>query len=395
MKHTENCVFLAKFLKNMSVLDFSEIRPYNKQEVKKALHRIANAHELKSILEFLMPDIDYQIIKNQILESKTTAEFQKNFMDKILRAIIERYAEALTFEGFDKLSRDESCLFLGNHRDIILDSSILCILLLENGLETCENTWGNNLMVSPFIVDLGKVNRMITVFRKGSPRQLLKNSQVLSAYIREAIIRRTKSVWVAHHKGRAKDGNDKTDLSVLKMLLLSGDKNIIKNLKELNIRIVTVSYEWEPCDGRKIRELFHSQENTYVKNEDDDLESIIGGVLAEKGRIHMVISDMLNNVLDEIEPLPNINKMVAKIANRIDMQIYHDYKLWPANYLAYDILKNNTLFANKYTNNTKRLFEKRYRRSVDIVGIENEKIRKMFLLIYANPVINKLKNGFL
>lgn len=378
----------------MSTHDFNEIRPYFQEEIPAAIQRIANAHELQSVLEFIFPNEDFEKIKRDINNSKTKADFQKYLMDKALRAIANRYTEGVTAEGIDKLSKDEVSLLLANHRDIILDSSFLGMLMLEKGFESCEMTWGDNLMVTPFIVDIGKVNGMITVFREGTPRKLLKNSQRLSAYIREAILQRKKSVWIAHHKGRAKNGNDKTDVSILKMLLLSGDQTPpLKKLMDLNIRTVTVSYEWEPCDARKVKELYQSQTGTYVKEEMEDLESIIGGVITPKGHVKLVIGDKLSEQLKSIPKDLPVNEMVAKVAKIVDLQIYKDYKLWPTNYFAYDLLHNSHRFEAQYNHSLREKMEARYQNVVQFVGNDNAEIRKLFLNIYANPVSNKLKHG--
>ncbi len=379
----------------MSIHDFNEIRPYFGEEIHEAINRIVEAPELEAVANFLLPGEDFEKLKEGIKKSKTKHEFQINLMDKAMRAIARKFTDGVTSEGIENLKRDEASLFLANHRDIILDSSFLAMLMLEKGYETSEMTWGDNLMVTPFIVDVGKVNGMITVFREGTPRELLKNSQRLSAYIREAIVKRKKSVWIAHHKGRAKDGNDKTDVSIIKMLLLSGDNMPKEKLLELNIRTVTISYEWEPCDARKVNELYHSKDKVYVKDKMEDFESIIGGVLAPKGRVHLVMSKPLSDKIKEIPANLNTNETAAKTAEIVDRQIVKDYKLWPSNFLAYDLLNNTSRFKNEYDGTIKDKFEERYKNTVKFVGFDNAEIRNLFLTIYANPVINKLKYGVL
>ncbi len=379
----------------MSIHDFNEIRPYFGEEIHEGIKRIVDAPEFEAVANFLMPEEDLEKLKERIRKSKTKHEFQINLMEKAMRAIAKRYTDGITSEGIEDLKKDEACLFLANHRDIILDSSFLAMLMLEKGYKTSEMTWGDNLMVTPFIVDVGKVNGMITVFRDGTPRELLKNSQRLSAYIRNAIVERKESVWIAHHKGRAKDGNDKTDVSIIKMLLLSGDNSPKEKLLELNIRTVTISYEWEPCDARKVNELYHSKDKVYVKDKMEDFESIIGGVLSPKGRVHLVMSKPLSEKIKEIPQNLNTNKTAAKVAEIVDLQINKDYKLWPSNYLAYDILHDSSRFSEEYNTSVKAKFEERYKNTVKFVGIDNEEIRRLFLTIYSNPVTNKLKNGFL
>ena len=380
----------------MSVHDFDEIRPYYGEEIPEAIRRVVNAPELKTVLDFLMPEADFEQIKEELLKAKTKLDFQRALMDKVLRTIEKKYTRGVTARGIDTIPKDKAFLFLANHRDIFLDSSFLAMKMLEAGLDTSEMTWGDNLMVSPFIVDVGKINGMVTVFREGTPRELLKNSQRLSAFIRKAITERNKSVWLAHHKGRAKDGNDTTDESVLKMLVLSGGKKpVIDKLKELNPRVATISYEWEPCDARKVKELYHSKDGTYVKEEMEDLESIIGGVLSPKGRVHINVSEVLNLQPDEISGSLPVNETISKVAGLVDNQIFKDYKLWPANYLAYDMLNNTSRFESEYNRETKEMLEQRYQNTVRFLGLGNTEIKEIFLSIYANPVKNKIKNGFL
>ncbi len=380
----------------MSEHDFDEIRPYYGEEIPAAIKRVVAAPELKTVLDFLMPETDFEHIKKELLNARTKYDFQRALMDRVLRTIEKKFTDGVSAEGIEKLSKEEAYLFLANHRDIFLDSSFLAMKMLEAGYETSEMTWGDNLMVSPFIVDVGKINGMITVFREGSPRELLKNSQRLSAFIRKTVTERKKSVWLAHHKGRAKDGNDTTDDSVLKMLVLSGGKKpVVEKLKELKPRVVTISYEWEPCDTRKVKELYYSKEGTYVKEEMEDLESIIGGVLSPKGRIHIKVSDVLNPQLDKIDNSLSVNETVSEVSKLVDLQIYKDYKLWPANYLAFDLLNNTNRFKDKYDNKTKEMLEQRYRNTVRFMGLGNSEIKELFLLIYANPVRNKIEHQLL
>jgi hypothetical protein len=247
-------------------------------------------------------------------------------------------------------------------------------------------------MVSPLVVDLGKSNQMITVFREGSPKELLLNSQRLSTYIRKSIAELNKSVWIAHRKGRAKNGFDKTDVSILKMLTLSGDTDIKSWLTQLNIVPVAMSYEWEPCDSMKVREIYLSMDSTYVKSDDEDLNSMIGGLTGEKGRIHLSLGTPINNEILKIDNRNiNNNEFISMVAEIVDNQIYNNYKLWPSNYLAYDLLNNSTEFNNNYNDETRVILENRYAQTTKISQHENDDIRKIFLLLYANPLINKLK----
>jgi len=199
------------------------------------------------------------------------------------------------------------------------------------------------------------------------------------------------SIWIAQRKGRTKDGCDKTDVTILKMLSLSCEGDFIKSMAELNITPITISYEWEPCDAMKVREIYLSQNVTYVKNIDEDFQSILGGALSQKGRIHLSIGTNINPVIELLnQDQLTHNEALGEMAKIIDNQIHQNYHLWPSNYLAYDLLNNSTNYSDQYSDETIKLLEKRYVHTTEIVGQNNEEIRTLFLKLYANPVINKL-----
>ena len=373
----------------MMASDYDSIRPYRQDEIPEALKRILANPTFQNILDFLFPGEDQEALKEIIANTKSREEFHKNFMVQVISSIAEKTSDQLTFSGIDQLEKDKGYIFVANHRDIILDSSFLALGLVKHGLTSCEITWGDNLMISPFIVDLGKVNGMITVFREGSPKEMLRNSQILSSYIRESVTERKQSVWIAQRKGRTKDGTDKTDPSILKMLSLSGQPPPPGSLKNLNITPVSISYEWEPCDIMKVRELYISQQTTYVKQKDEDLQSIIGGVAAYKGKIHLTVGNTVERDFDNLDTSVHNNLILEQVAHLIDKQIYASYKLWPPNYLAYDLLENTNKFANKYDKATIRKFNEKLEELYKAVDGPEEDLKHLFLKLYANPVYNK------
>jgi len=374
---------------NMSENDFDAIRPYHQHEIPAALKRIAFDPLFQQLMSYLFPVEKHEELTNMLLQAKSTDEYQKIFMLPVIRSIVDKTADELTLSGMEYISDQSSNVFIANHRDIILDSAILGLLLVKNGFKTCEIAWGDNLIISKFIEDIGKSNRMITVFREGTPKEIFKNSQRLSKYIRQSVTKRNQSVWIAQRKGRAKDGIDLTDVSVLKMLSLSGDADIIQSIRELNITPLTISYEWEPCDGMKVRELYLSEFHEYVKDEHEDLRSIIGGVVSNKGRIHINIGQKLNNLVDKVDRSLRKNEILQEIANLIDKQIHQNYKLWPSNYYAYDLMTNQQQFAEKYDEKTKTIFSKRLEYTQEMINGDRDKVRQLFINIYANPVVNQ------
>ncbi|MBI4646526.1 MAG: acyltransferase [Bacteroidia bacterium] len=319
-------------------------------------------------------------------------EFQSQIMHKVIRSIINQSSDGLTYEGFENIDRSSAYLFITNHRDIVLDSGILQILLHENNFETSEITFGSNLMQNQFIVDIGKLNKMFKVSRGETGREFYINSKRLSSYIRYTITQKKQSVWIAQRNGRTKDGNDKTETGLLKMLNVSGTGDFINNFKELQLVPVTTSYEYEPCDILKTREVYLSAKGPYQKSPNEDLNSILTGVKEYKGRIHFVIGKPINNELNRLEGT-NENEKYKQLGLLIDKFIYSKYKLYPTNYIAYDLLYNCKKYMQHYTPTLKTEFEnyaEKKLESLKELGNMHE-LRSIFLGIYANPVLNKEK----
>lgn len=374
----------------MSDNDFDAIRPYHQHEIPAALKRIANDPLFQQLMNYLFPVEAHDELRKKLLAAGNTDEFQLAFMLPVIKSIVVKTADNLSISGLENLSHDNPNVFIANHRDIILDSAILGLLLVENGFKTSEIAWGDNLILSKFIEDVGKSNRMITVFREGTAKEIFNNSRRLSEYIRQSITERNQSVWIAQRKGRSKDGNDTTDIGVLKMLSLSGSDNTVQSLKELNITPLTISYEWEPCDAMKVRELYLSENQEYIKEEHEDLHSIIGGVVAKKGRIHLNIGQSLNNTIEKADLSLRKNELLEEIAKLIDRQVHQNYKLWPSNYYAHDLLTGSQQYSDKYSEQTVRTFSEHLELASDITNGDTKKIKQLFINLYANPVVNQM-----
>ncbi len=380
----------------MGDFNFDNIRPYTEKEAKDAILRITQQPEFQTILDHIFDKSIHHTLIEKTRKAKNVHEFQKFFMHPLVEKILKETSLGLSTSGFEKLEDHKSHLLIANHRDITLDSSILAKVFIDHNLKTPEVTWGDNLMVSPFVVDFGKINRMITVFREGSPRELLINSKRLSAYIRNKIINGESSVWIAQSKGRTKDGNDKTDVGVLRMLSLEGSEDILTRIKLLNIIPVSISFEWEPCDSLKLKELYISRNKRYEKEPTEDLNSIIGGIFGWKGHVNLSVGDPLNDKISAEFEHMNSKEILQKVAALIDESIYSNYKLWPSNYLAYDLLKNTSRYSEYYTDETKNEMSKRLKSVLKKTGgvikdLDIPEATKIFYSIYANPVINKMK----
>lgn len=369
--------------------EFDFIRPYYDSEVPDAIKRIVSHPQFKIALNYLFPEEDHPKILEDVSKIKTSVEFQKVFMLPAMKAVLAKTSDGLTFEGFENVKNGDPGVYISNHRDILLDSALLQVVLYDLGLDASEIVSGDNLMVSDFVVDFCKVNRILTVIREGAPREMLANSRILSAYIRHTILDKKTSVWIAQRKGRTKNGLDKTETAILKMLTSTGPDNIKDALREINIIPVSISYEWEPCDVLKIKENYYSRRDGYVKDENEDFKSVINGIINFKGRIHIAIGKPVNTILDDIEDDMVKSAVFNHVATYIDNQVYSLYKLWPSNYLAYDLKNKSKKYSTRYTDETKRHFEERLKRIIDTLGKDPEELTELFIEMYANPVIQK------
>ncbi len=376
----------------MVAMDFEDIRPYNEEDAQQAIQRVVKQHEFYSILSFVFGKDKVKEMTVRATGSKTINEFQRNFMRPLVWKILKNTAKNLSVSGFNAMHPETPHILIGNHRDITLDSSILATLLQDYNISIAI-TWGDNLMVSPFVTDLGKINRTITVFRGGSPREILLNSKRLSIYIRKLMTEERLSVWIAQRKGRSKNGDDSTDPSVLKMLTLSGEGHLSEKVRSLNIRPVCISYEWEPCDIQKVKECYISSKENYIKSKDEDLNSILGGVMGQKGHLHYAIGKTMNEEMESLSPDMRNNERLQRLAGMIDVEIFKNFRLWPNNFLAWDRLNHSSRFSVQYGSDTEQAFDKHIAKMLgkleSLHGNEEEIIR-LFLSLYAQPLQNKL-----
>lgn len=369
--------------------DFEDIRPYRDQEINPALRRIVAEPYFRNILEFLFPSQDHEHIRNELKSTFTSRDFQLKFMHPLVNSIIKRTSDGLISGGFDHLTPGTPYLFVSNHRDIVLDSAILQVLLFDHGHETSEITFGSNLMINQFVIDLGKVNRMFRVERGGNKAELLINSRKLAEYIRYTITGKRTSIWIAQRPGRTKNGNDKTETGLLKMFNMSGGNDFKAAFRELNIVPLVISYEFEPCCAFKIRETYVTkQTGSYQKKSDEDIVSIVTGIMQPKGRIAMTVGRPLNTFLDTIDDNDNMNTKLNKMAALIDAEVYRNYRLWPGNYIAFDMLKKTADHSGFYTESDKEKFLNYMENEIRGIEGDREIIKRLFLDIYANPLIN-------
>ncbi len=369
---------------------FDAIRPFFDNEVNDAILSIIHDPMMKPIMRFTFPEKEEKVWKDELTQIHSTQEFQTHVVAKSLEQILAKSSEGLTYSGFDKLDKQTSYLYISNHRDIILDTSFLNLILHYTGLIMTASAIGDNLLKNPFLYALSKINRNFIVKRGLSPRVLLQSSKLLSEYIHELITVENRSVWIAQREGRTKDGNDATHQGVLKMLSMAAqNESPAQYFKKMKVVPVSISYEYDPTDSLKIPELLANLNNeVYVKEENEDFNTLLNGLIGQKKRIHFHAGNVLNTELDGIAELPNANQQIRAIAQLIDDRIIGNYKLWPTNYIAYDSLHKKDAFKSSYTQADKNVFFKRFESKIDTSDLRTV---ESFLEMYANPVVNQLK----
>lgn len=371
--------------------EFSSISPYTDEEAAEALSKVADFPLLSQISQQFFPKEEPEFLKNLLKQIKTIDEFQVLVMQKVVRWVIENTAKNFSYDGISNISSDKKFLALSNHRDIILDPAITQLILYSNGFPMTEIAVGDNLISNKMIEYLIRSNRMIKVIRGVSARELYLSSQLLSKYIRLNITEQRSSIWLAQRQGRTKNGYDITEQGLLKMLDMSGKADFQTNFEELNITPLSISYEYEPCDILKARELVISRKHKYVKAEGEDFNSIVTGIMQPKGNIHMNIGTPLTS--DEIAQaaLCDKNDRYQLIRHAVDQRVIDGYKLWKNNYVAYDIANQGYKYSHMYDTSDVEAFVTYMEHKLDTVEpeVNREDLRRIFIDIYANPVFTK------
>ncbi|CAM2774893.1 Acyltransferase [Flavobacterium succinicans] len=370
---------------------FDAIRPFYDSEVNQALSDVIQHPMMKALMNFSFPEVADEVWKEQLKKTHSIRDFQCNFIYQSVGKILEKSSDGLTTSGFEHLEKNTAYLFVSNHRDILLDTTLLNATLFEHGLVMTASAIGDNLVKKSFLKILAKLNRNFLVLRGLSPREMLQSSKLLSEYIGQLLLHENRSVWIAQREGRTKDGNDATNPGVLKMLGMGSDeKNIMDYFKKVKIVPVSISYEYDPTDVLKMPQLMAEANNEiYIKEKNEDFKNILSGVLGTKKRIHIHVGKVIDSEIDAIVAHEgNANKQVLGLAQVIDDAILTNYKLWPTNFIAFDLLHKTNQYSHLYTEEEKALFERRLEMRIDH---DNPQLLEGFLAMYANPVVNKLK----
>jgi hypothetical protein len=369
--------------------EFDDIRPYRDDEMPEVMDRLVNDPVFdKALINLYKSKEAVKKVKLQLAQTNKVEDFQETFMVPYLENIIRSSTKGITIGGLEHLEKSKSYLFISNHRDIILDAALMNYEIHKYGLKTTENAIGNNLFVRQWIADLAKLNRAFVVKRNIPVKQMLDASRNLSEYIRHTITNNGDSIWIAQREGRTKDGDDKTQVSVLKMLNMSNNETFEKGFKELNIIPLSISYEIEPCGNEKVAELLMRQENPdFKKTEQDDLWSMVSGLKNQKGRIHFQFGQPIQE-FGEIGSSGNRNAVLKKLSEYVDKCIYKNYRLWPNNFIAYDLFYHTDKYHDKYSDAEKDTFLTLTHKRLQLVHADRADAMELWLKMYSAPVKN-------
>lgn len=379
---------------NFTDTEFDDIRPLYDSEVKEAIEFLLNDKMFRAAIEPVILPVTWDDFSKQMRGFNTIYDFQKNVIYNLILKFIKNNVEKLELLNPREIDLDESHTYISNHRDIILDAGLLNISLEEQGYNTTEIAIGDNLLIYPWITTLVRLNKSFIVKRDIPVRQILEASQHLSEYMHKTIAEKKQSIWIAQREGRAKDSNDRTQASMLKMLTLTDRKNPIESLKKLDIVPLSISYEYDPCDFLKAQEFQLKRDiKDYKKSKQDDLINMLTGIQGYKGNVSFRFCKPLNEKIDLLSETQNRSTLLQEIADLIDEEIFKNYEIYPINYIAYDILKNSDRFSDKYTAKERDIFVEYVNKQVDKIKIDNKDVdflETKIIEMYANILINHL-----
>ena len=375
--------------------DFENIHPYNDEEAVAALQKLARHPALPVISKYIFPELPINTLRKMLMDIKGVDDFQYQIVSKAVSVVVGRSSSGFTYEGVENLAGiggNGRYLAVSNHRDIVLDPALTQWMLMLNNLPLTEICVGSNLLANGVVEALLRSNRMITVIRGISAREVYLSSQILSKFIRSEISSGRSSVWIAQREGRTKNGLDVTEQGLLKMFDMSGEGDFKSNFRELNIVPMSISYEYEPCAFRKAREILIKQvTGEYHKKENEDMHSILTGIRQWKGGIHLCVGKPLTEEEIDRASWYEKNDRYQAIRRILDERIISGYKLWKTNYMGYDLMTGGTKYADKYTpedlEKFKEYTEHKLKRTEK--KLDKDALRDIFWHIYGNPVVAK------
>ncbi len=373
--------------------EFDEIRPYDPEELPAVFEELIADPEFQAATRQVLPEIPYEVASARLRRCRTNLEVQQVFFYPLLHRIVDKCSDGLVLENSQSVDKQAVHTFITNHRDIVMDSALLSISLLDNGFgNTMEIAIGDNLLIRPWIEKLVRVDKSFIVRRSVGLRQMLVSSILLSRYMHYAIDTKHENIWIAQRQGRAKDSDDRTQYSLLKMMAMGGKGSAVDRLKQLNLVPVTLSYEYDPCDYLKAQEFQQKRDaEGFRKSPADDLVNMRTGIFGYKGRICFRVAGPLNGWLDTLPAGMSKAELFKAVASHIDKEIHRNYKLYSGNYAAADLLRGTNDFAARYTSEEKARFEAYIENRLEKVTLPNpdtDFLRERLLTMYANPVFN-------
>ena len=379
-------------MKTPSIYD--DIRPFDPEELPAAFERLLSDAQFQQVLGYLYPGVPLEAVKTKMMACKTNLEFQLAFCYGFLKGLMAKASKGfdMNVEAVDVTKR---YTFVSNHRDIVLDSALLDVLLYDAGFNTtCEIAIGDNLLSLPWVKDLVRLNKSFIVQRSLSPREFLMASKKMAEYMHYVVGEKNDNIWIAQREGRAKDSNDRTQPSILKMMAMGGEGSPVDRLRQLHIVPLAISYEYDPCDFLKAAE-FQLRRDVpgWKKTALDDVNSMRNGIMGYKGEVHYHCAPCIDGFLDNLSPDIPKTKVFDVIAEHIDKEIFRNYRLYPSNYIALDMLEGNEAHAGRYTADDKAAFEKYLQGQIARIDIPNKDeafLRERMLTMYANPARNSL-----
>ncbi len=386
----------TEYKDNIIPEEFADIAPYSENQYTEVMTRLVKEPGFEHAVRYVMPDVDYDAFVEGLLSVKTQSRFQQDIMGKFLEGLAASTTAGISIDGLENCDRSKNYTFISNHRDIVLDASFLNLCFIREKMPLTQVAIGNNLLIYEWITDLVKLNRSFIVKRDSKVVKALENAKQLSGYIHYTINTLHESVWIAQREGRAKDSNDMTQESLIKMMSLAGEGDTRRNLIEINLMPVSISYEFDPNDYLKAREfLLKRRDPEYKKTQRDDLFSMETGLLRNKGRVHFRLGRCVNDLLEKITSTDR-SEIAHEVCSVVDKAIHCGYRIYPCNYIAYDKINNTDRFAENYTQADVDNFANYINTQLDKVELdgvtpdEREYMYGMMLTMYANPLKNQL-----
>ena len=378
---------------------FDAIRPFEPEELPEVFERLLGNAQFAQVVAYVFKDVPFDMLAQKMRACKTNLEFQVAFCYPFIKGLLQKASLGCDM-NVDAIDMEKRYTFVSNHRDIVLDSALLDVLLVDAGCKTtCEIAIGDNLLSLPWVKDLVRINKSFIVERSVSLRQMLLSSKRLSDYMHLVIAQKHDNVWIAQREGRAKDSNDRTQESIIKMMAMGGEGSLVERLKGLHIVPLAISYEYDPCDFLKAQEFQLKRDIAdWKKGPMDDVVSMQTGIMGYKGHIHYDAAPCIDAWLDTLDPdMPKADFFKA-VATHIDEEVFRRYRLYPSNYVALDELEGTTAHADRYTAEQKALFDGYIAQQMAKIQLPNKDeafLRERLLTMYANPARNQeqlLKN---